>query len=120
MEDLLLAPIKAELLLLFSGTEQYREVESTEACPIVADETSILELELEVQSTKAIMTCLSSMRAPQSCQLQVEQDALSDIPQGESITDEGGSVSAQLVVELKRQEHHSNTEVDSPIEQRTN
>ena len=102
MEDLLLAPIKAELLLLFSGTEQYREVESTEACPIVADETSILELELEVQSTKAIMTCLSSMRAPQSCQLQVEQDASSDIPRRGLITDQRGSVTAQIVAELER------------------
>ena len=57
------------------------------------------------------------MRAPQSCQLQVERDASSDIPQGESISDEPGSVTAQIVAEVERQEHHSDTEVDSPIEQ---
>ena len=65
------------------------------------------------------MTCLPSMRAPQSCQLQVERDASSDIPQAESITDERGSVTAQIVAELLRQEHHSDTEVDSLIEQKT-
>ena len=75
-------------------TEQPREVESTEACPIVEDETYILELERGVQSTKAIVTCLPNMRAPQSCQLQVERDTSSDIPQGESITEERGSVAA--------------------------
>ena len=117
VQDLLLASIKAELSLLIGGTEQRREVESTEACPIVEDETYILELEREVQSTKAIVTCLPSMRAPQSCQLQVERDASSDIPQGESISDEPGSVTAQIVAEVERQEHHSETEVDSPIEQ---
>ena len=100
-------------------TEQPREVESTEACPIVEDETYILELERGVQSTKAIVTCLPNMRAPQSCQLQVERDVSSDIPQGESITDEGGSVTTQIVAEFERQEHHSDTELDSPIEQKT-
>ena len=59
------------------------------------------------------------MRSPQSCQFQVERDVSSDIPQGESITDERGSVAVQIVAELERQEHHSNTEVDSPIEQKT-
>ena len=83
VQDLLFASIKAELSLLIGGTEQCREVESTEACPIVEDETYILELKREVQSTKAIVTCLPSMRALQSCQLQVEQDASTDIPQGE-------------------------------------
>ena len=102
---------------MIGGTEQRREVESTEACPIAEDETYILELEREVQSTKAIVTCLPSMRSPQSCQLQVERDASSDIPQGESISDEPGSVTAQIVAEVERQEHHSETEVDSPIEQ---
>ena len=119
VQDLLRASIKAELSLLISGTEQLREIESTEACPIVKDETYILELELEVQSTKAIVTCLPNMRAPQSCQLQVERDTSSDIPQGELITDERGSLAAQIVAELERQEHHSDTEADSPIEQRT-
>ena len=94
VQDLLLASIKAELSLLISGTEQLREIESTEACPIVKDVTYILELEREVQSTKAIVTCLPNMRAPQSCQLQVERDTSSDIPQGESITEERGSVAA--------------------------
>ena len=119
VQNLLLASIKAELSLLISGTELRQEVESTEACPIVEDETYILELEREVQSTKAIVTCLPNMRAPQSCQLQVERDASSDIPQGELITDERGSVTAQIVAELERQEHHSDTEVDSLIEQKT-
>ena len=119
VKDLLLASIMAELSLLIGGTEQRREVESTEACPIVDDETYILELEWEVPSTKAIVTCLPSMRALQSCLLQVERDTSSDIPQGESITDERGSITAQIVPELERQEHHSDTEVDSPIEQKT-
>ena len=119
VQDLLLASIKAELSLLIGGTEQRREGESTQACPIVEDETYILELEREVQSTKAIVTCLPSMRAPQSCQLQVERDASSDVPQRESITDEGCSVTAQIVTELESQKHHSDMEVDSPIEQKT-
>ena len=102
---------------MIGGTEQRRKVETTEACPIVEDETYILELEREVQSTKAIVTCLPSMRAPQSCQLQVERDASSDIPQGESISDEPGSVTVQIVAELERQEHHLDTEVDSPMVQ---
>ena len=75
VQDILLASIKAELLLLIGGTEQRREVESKEACPIVEDKTYILELEWEVQSTEAILTCLPNMRAPHSCQLQVERDA---------------------------------------------
>ena len=119
VQHLLLASIQAELSLLISGTEQLREIVSTEACPIVEDKTYILELEREVQSTKAIVTSLPNMRAPQSCQLQVERDASSDIPQGESITDEGGSVAVQIVAELEMQEHHSNTEVHSPMEQKT-
>ena len=117
IQDLLLASIKAELSLLIGGTEQRWQVESTEACPIVEDETYILELEREVQSTKAIVSCLPSMRAPQSCQLQVARDASSEIPQGESISDEPGSVTVQIMAEPERQEHHSDTEVDCPMEQ---
>ena len=96
VEDILLASIKAELTLLIGGTEQCQEVESTEVCPIIEDKTYTLQLEWEVQSTKAIVTCLSSMRAPHSCQLQVERDASSDVPQGESITDKRSSVTAQI------------------------
>ena len=102
VQDLLLARIEAEVSLLIGGTEQRREVESTEPCPIVEDETYILELEWEVQSTKAIVACLPRMRAPQSCQLQVEQDASSDIPRRGLITDQRGSVTAQIVAELER------------------
>ena len=104
---------------MIGSTKQHREVESIEACPIVENETYILELAREVQSTKAIVTCLPSMRAPQSCQLQVKQEALTNIPQGEPITDERRSVTAQIVAYLERQKHHSDTEVDSPIKQKT-
>lgn len=67
-----------------------------EACPIVEDESYILELEREVQSTKAIVNCLPSMRASRSSQLLVERDESSDYSQGELITDKPGSVTAQL------------------------
>lgn len=43
---------------MIGGTEQRREVEYMEACPIVEDESYILELEREVQSTKAVVNCL--------------------------------------------------------------
>ena len=101
VQDLLLARIQAELSLLISDTEQHWEVGPTEACPIVVDATYILELEREVQSAKAIVTYLPNMRLPQTCQLQVEWDASYGIPQEEPITDEPGSVTAQIVAGLK-------------------
>ena len=39
VQDLLLASIKAELSCKIGGTDQRREVETTEACPIVEDES---------------------------------------------------------------------------------
>ena len=65
------------------------------------------------------MTCLAIMRAPQACQLQRQQDTSSDIPKGESFPDEASSVSVQIMVEFKRQEHHVYTEVYSAIERKT-
>ena len=78
MQDLLLASIKAELSCKFGGTDQCREVETTEACPIVEDESYILELEQEVQSAKSMVNSLPNMRAPHSSQLQVERDEAFD------------------------------------------
>ena len=74
VQDLLLASIKAELSCNIGGTDQRPEVETTEACPIVEDESYILELEQEVQSAKSMVNSLPNVRAPHSSQLQVERD----------------------------------------------
>ena len=45
VQDLLLASIKSELSYKIGGTDQRREGETTETCPMVEDENYILELE---------------------------------------------------------------------------
>ena len=88
VQDLLLASIKAELSCKIGGTDQRREIETTEACPIVEDESYILELEQEVQSAKSMVNSLPNVRAPHSSQLQVERDEPFDFSHEEPITDE--------------------------------
>ena len=63
VQDLLLVSIKAELSCKIVGTDQRREIETTEACPIVEDESYILELEQEVQSAKSMVNSLPSLLA---------------------------------------------------------
>ena len=70
------------------------------------------------------MNSLPSIRAAQFSQLLVEQDKASDSLQEESIMDEPGSVTAQIVAELDRgtsaeEEANADTEEDSPIEETT-
>ena len=74
MQDLLLASIKAELSYKIGGTDQRREVQTTEACPIGEDKSYILQLEQEVQSAKSMVNSFPNLRASHSSQLQVERD----------------------------------------------
>ena len=69
MQDLLLASIKAELLFKIGGTDQPRETETTEACPIIEDKSYILELEQEIQFAKSMVNSLPNVRASHSSQL---------------------------------------------------
>ena len=78
VQDLLLGSIKAELSYQIWGTDQRRKVETTEACPIVEEESYILELEQDVQPAKSMVNRLPNMRAPHASQLQVERDKLFD------------------------------------------
>ena len=121
VQDLLLPSIKAELSCKIGGTDQHREVETTEACPIVEDESYILELEQVVQSDKSMVNSLPNMRAPHSSQLQVERDEPFDFSLKEPITDEPGSITAQIVAEIVRgtntdEEANADMEEDSPAE----
>ena len=81
VQDLLLASIKAELSCKIVGTDQRREIETTEACPIVEDKSYIFELEQGVQSAKSMVNSLPNVMAPHSSQLQVERDEPFDFSQ---------------------------------------
>ena len=102
VQDQLLAIIKAELSCKIGGTDHCHEVETMEACPIVEDESYILELKLEVPSTKSMVDSLPNVRAPHSSQLQVERDEPFDFSLKEPITNEPGSVTEQIVAEIER------------------
>ena len=102
VQDLLLARIKAELSCKIVSTNQRREIETTEACPIVEDKSYILELEQEVQSAKSMLNSLLNVRAPHLFQLQLERHEPFDFSQEEPITDKLGSVTTRIVAEMQR------------------
>ena len=74
MQDLLLNSVKAELTCKIVGTHQRWEIDTTEACPIIEDESYIVELEQEVQSAITRGNSLPNMRVSHFSRLQVESD----------------------------------------------